>query len=425
MYRTLKSPLSVQIEITDNCNQVCSHCYRACQTIQKSKTKNLTTDKVIQIVDELARNEVLTVTFTGGEPLMHKDVLRVGIERARKHGIVCSTNTNLQLLNREMAEVFLQNDVGILTSLLSFDEAMHDKIANFKGAHKRLLKNIHYLVGMGVKVGANMVVRKDNAHQVYETGKLACELGVRQFSATKVAPSPGTDYCEYKASPKQIKSSLDALLRIKEEYKVFVEILETYPLCFFQDLEKYSHFLRRNCTAAVFNCSISPDGSVRPCPHADMSYGNLFEQSLRDCWLAMDDWRNGEYLNEVCRECDYLMQCTGGCRIDAKHYYGNIKGRDPLMTHPSKIINTGNLSKQISIPDILSLNPLLMTRKEEFGGVARYLDEIVLLNHEGLSMLDELRNKKSFAWKNIQAASLTEKDLVTFFEVLYQKKMVM
>lgn len=425
MYRTLSAPLSVQIEVTDNCNQTCSHCYRACQHIQKSATKHLTPEQAVQLVSELARWNVMSVCFTGGEPLMFKNAVKAGVRKAKELGLSVYCNSNLQLLNAEMAHFFHKNQVGILTSLLSSDPDVHDRIIQRPGFHDRLLPKIRLLTDTGVLTSANMVVRKENAHQVYETGRLAHNLGVLRFSATKVAPSPNTKYQNYRATPGQIKESMDALLKLQNDFGMWVEILETYPLCFIQDLDKYQQFVRRNCTAGIFNCSVSPDGTVRPCAHADMTYGSLFERSLQDCWLAMQEWRNGAFLNDTCRSCDYLMQCSGGCRIDAKIFHGDIRGRDPLMTGPSAVKPAENPMKlDFNLPELVKFRQGVQVRSEEFGGVAKYNDELVFLNDSGYqTMLDLLNDNRAFDWRAVIVPGVSEEDKVIFFKVLFDKKM--
>lgn len=425
LYRTLSAPISVQIEITDNCNQICGHCYRACPQIQKSKTRQLSPSQTEVLVEELARWHVMTVCFTGGEPLMFKDSLKAGIRKAKELGLTVYCNSNLQLLTQEMADFFREHDVGVLTSLLSYQPEVHDAIVQRNGFHAKLIPRIRMLTDAGVLTSANMVVRQDNAHQVYETGKLAHELGVLRFSATKVAPSPSTDYMQYRATPQQIKKSIDTLLQLQSDFGLWVEILETYPLCFIQDLAKYQQFLRRNCTAGIFNCSISPDGTVRPCAHADMIYGSLFDQTLQDSWLSMQDWRNGTFLNETCKSCSYVMKCSGGCRMDAKIFHGDIHGRDPLMTVPSAVKPAENqLQLNFVLPERLRFKPRVRCRKEDFGGLLQYDDELVFLNQPGFRTARDLLNAGSaFEWQAVDVPEINPDEKELFFKVLHDKRM--
>ncbi|MDP3900402.1 MAG: radical SAM protein [bacterium] len=428
MYRTLSAPLAVQVEITDNCNQLCSHCYRACQNVKKTETTHLTPEQAIKIVEELSRCGVMSLCFTGGEPLMYKETVKAGVQKARELGLTIYCNSNLQVLDDEMPQFFKKYKVGVLTSLFSHEASIHDKIAQRKGLHDGLLRNIKLLADAGILISANMVVRKENAHQVYETGKLAYNLGVKRFSATKVAPSPNTEYYKYRATPNQIKNSLDYLIALRDEFGMRVDILESYPLCFFRDCEKYSHFARRNCTAAVLNCTVSPNGDIRPCSHADMTYGNILKEGLIYCWKSMQEWRDGSLLNKICQNCEYLNQCSGGCRIDAKIHYGDIRGRDPLMSSPNRVekplknADQNNFSN-IILPDEVEMYKFAKIRKEDFGGLIILNYDLVFLSKMGYSFLKKNQGKKLDVKKTI-INGLTESEKYNFLAFLYSKKIM-
>lgn len=423
MYKALSAPLAVQIEITDNCNEACSHCYRSCQIIQKQSVKVLDPQNVTHIISEVASAGVFSLALTGGEPLLYPETVKMAIASSKNNGLVCNINTNLQPLTEQMAVLFAENDVRVLTSLTSLDERDHDRIVGLKGSHRRLLKNIRLLSGLGVKVSANMVVRSDNAQSVYDTGVFAKTLGVSRFSATKAAPTPGIDYASYAPTSQQIKTSLDDLLRLKDDYGMNVDILESYPLCFFGDLEKYALFIRRNCTAGVFNCSIGPDGNVRPCSHSGMSYGNVLNESLQSCWLRMDDWRSGAYIHKECRDCPYLLECSGGCRTDAETLYGDIKGRDPLMTNYSQILPAKPPEeREIYLPEELILVSYARIRKEAFGGVLRVDDNVVFLGSNGFDLIFSLTKGESFSWRQVSAGlHLSEEEVRSFFVSLFER----
>ncbi|MFA5945683.1 MAG: radical SAM protein [Patescibacteria group bacterium] len=425
MYKGLVGPLSVQIEITDNCNESCGHCYRSCQLTQNDKTVTLCPVDAITIVDRVADGGVSAVAFTGGEPLLYQKTVIPAIRRSKERGLVCNVNTNLQPLTDGVVDVFAELDVRVLTSIVSADAFLHDAVVSLPRAHERLIRNIRKLTERGVKVSANMVVRKDNAHKVYETGILVHSLGVRRFSATKAAPTPGINYSSYAPSREQLKDSLDALLRLKEELGIKVDILESYPLCFFKDLEKYKVFIRRNCTAGVFNCSISPNGDVRPCSHADMRYGNVLSESLGVCWRRMSDWREGRYINDDCRGCPYLYECTGGCRTDAKTLTGDIRGKDPLMGRWEDIIPSPPKEDAfVELPERMHLDVRTFLRKESFGGIIKLDDDIVFLSQEASSIVVHLRVVGKFTLDDLSGFPVPEGEKEALIALLFEKGMI-
>ncbi|MFX0049565.1 MAG: radical SAM protein, partial [Candidatus Hermodarchaeota archaeon] len=86
------APLSVVWNITSNCNLRCSHCFANANFNKYSKT-DLTTSEAKKVIRMLAANDVVTLNFCGGEPLMRKDLFEL-IRYARDFGISPSISTN-------------------------------------------------------------------------------------------------------------------------------------------------------------------------------------------------------------------------------------------------------------------------------------------------------------------------------------------
>ena len=58
----LRIPLSVHIDLTMRCNEICRHCYRVVE-----QRPELTTDELKAILEDLAKAGTLYLTFSGGE----------------------------------------------------------------------------------------------------------------------------------------------------------------------------------------------------------------------------------------------------------------------------------------------------------------------------------------------------------------------
>jgi MoaA/NifB/PqqE/SkfB family radical SAM enzyme len=88
MYR-LKSPLRVNFELTEARNNACVHCYnfwRYQQTGERAShdDHSRSLKHFERMLDILIEQEVRTVTFTGGEPFLRKDVLFPLVARAKQ-----------------------------------------------------------------------------------------------------------------------------------------------------------------------------------------------------------------------------------------------------------------------------------------------------------------------------------------------------
>lgn len=392
LYRKLSAPISVQIEITGSCNNNCVYCYNHWREKNQIFFKSLSAENLSRICDQLISSKVFTVTLTGGEPLLLWKQLSTVISRLESSNISVSVNSNLTIFTKEIAQTLKESGLkGILTSFLSHDEKIHDRLANRTGSWKQAVNGIEIAVANDFNISANMVLLKQNHEAIYETARFLKSIGVNSFSATKASPALNSrNFRDFMLDISELRESLNALESVKKELGMSVDVLECYPLCLLSDLNKFWNYGRRNCTAGATSCTIGSDGNIRPCSHSDMIYGNIFEENLPDIFNKMDDWREGKYIPNDCKECAHLKICSGGCRMEAK-YFGNICGKDPHMTNPSDVISKSeNDSKieEISLSQKYSLKQNICFREEEFGAVvAAQGSETALINKDGFQML--------------------------------------
>lgn len=109
---------------TLRCNFTCKYCYAYRETenaMSKDMTEEIMDDTIDFIFTSPANHNI--IEFTGGEPLLKFELIKRGIERAKKKALMLdkkvdfSVVTNGSQLNQEMVEYFLENKVGICLSL--------------------------------------------------------------------------------------------------------------------------------------------------------------------------------------------------------------------------------------------------------------------------------------------------------------------
>lgn len=171
-------PLVAELFLTDNCNLRCVSCNCWRDTTQGE----LTTDEWTDVLRQLARERILKINFTGGEPLIRKDAVDV-MQAARALGFRrMHLNTNAILLTPEKLDLIL--DAGVQSFNVSVDGtgALHDEIRGRPGAYETTLTHLRTLRAKpGLKVRMNFTLMRDNAHALPEMAELAQEIGVRLY----------------------------------------------------------------------------------------------------------------------------------------------------------------------------------------------------------------------------------------------------
>ena len=427
MYKELKSPVAVQIELTTRCNHKCIHCYNHWRK-DSEKDRTLSEEEVRKIIENLKDSEVPNLLITGGEPMLYPDLMIKTLELAKKAGLKCSLNSNLTLLTPDIAKELKRLKTGVLTSILSFDRNLHDSITTSKGSFDRLVEGIKLIQKYEIPVGANMVVMRMNVDQVYETGKFVHSLGVSGFRATKVHPAQGSSCFEQiKLPAERIVDIFDNLIRLREELGLKVDSLTTYPVCLLKDMSRYGQFLsKRNCSAGKTGCTIGADGQLRPCGHSDNTYGNTIEESILQIWPRLKEWRDGSQLPKECKECKYVIQCSGGCRMDCK-FYGKIDGMDPYATGKDFAYTPQKLEEVVLLdPETkLVVNPAVCLRLEKFGTALIVSGDFKsIITPDSAKLLEDLKGTM-FTLAFISSEYCLDLNVVrNFFGNLYKQKVV-
>ena len=406
MYRTLSGPLSCQLEVTTACNNKCQHCYNHWRT-SSEKEVPLTLANAQRIMRMIADVGVHELTLTGGEPLLNFDVLVSCLELANEFGIKPALNSNLVTLTKRKAKVLRDLGLpGILTSVMGPNDQVHDSIAQRKGAFKRTISGIKVAQDAGIRVSANMVVSQRNLDVIRDTARLVASLGIKSFNATKVGcPGNCSDFSDMSLAKGQFIQYLIELVAVSKETDLKCGHLEPYALCALSSVDGASGLESRRCPAGVTTCTISSNGSVRPCSHVDVQYGDLLIESITSVWQRMEDWRSGTFVPQVCRDCSLISQCGGGCRMESKmRSNGDMSALDPymdtngvdaaIMIHKTKVSSTKSLDEARGEMRFRLRNHKI--RKEPFGASVTVLEGNArigsfFLNHAGLGVLEQFR----------------------------------
>ncbi|MGC8778621.1 MAG: radical SAM protein, partial [Candidatus Caldatribacteriaceae bacterium] len=292
-------PLLVVWNFTNRCNLKCRHCY---QNAGRA-SQELTLEERLAVVEELDRNFVPTLAFSGGEPLTDPDFFPVA-ERAASKEIYLSVATNGVLLTEDMCKRL--RDSGISYVEISLDSSFpeyHDSFRGIPGLWKKTVEGIENALRAGLLVGLAPTVTRENLSDLRNLYRLAQNLGVHRFYAFNFIPTGrGREMVKHDLSPEEREEMLEVLYDCLMEKKMAV--FSTSPQFGRKCLEKDSqgvvitgHYsvsegaLARvaaeyvgGCGAGRAYCAIQPDGTVTPCVFMPIPVGDLKRESFEAIW---------------------------------------------------------------------------------------------------------------------------------------------
>ncbi len=366
-------PGSIDWEVTPFCNHNCLHCYnywRASDDKSSDADFNarVSSEYYIKIAQKIIESRPVSVTITGGEPFSVFKVLKPALRMLLHKGISISINTNATLVSSDIIDFLLMYNIPLFVSLPCCEPFVCDRITNTSGSFLRIVDGLKKLIQSGVSVAVNMVVSKINLDYVFATARFVKEeLGLDYFCATKAAlPANATSgFYEQLLSYDEFVTMLKVLHRVKVELGLTVDSAWACSLCGLPQ-ETVSLFgFKRMCSAGKFNFAVTSTGEIKACNIDAHTYGNILGTPFANAISQMEEWQSGTYLPAECQQCEALMFCGGGCRLDALITNGDIVSLDTTA-------NRNNIGRNYSPPVI---SPLDEDEQYCLNPAVNYLEE--------------------------------------------------
>ncbi len=151
----------VRIAVTDKCNLRCTYCMPEEGIDFQGKEKILHGDEILRAIRLLAQTGVKKVRFTGGEPLVRKDIIDLVRGAAETPGIrAVHLTTNGLLFERHAKQLLDAGLTGVNISLDTLDAEKFVRITRRKGSDK-VHASIQMALDMGFpRVKVNVVIMR-------------------------------------------------------------------------------------------------------------------------------------------------------------------------------------------------------------------------------------------------------------------------
>jgi len=296
---------SVHIEITSKCNERCIHCYIP----HEDKNNSMDSSLFYSILKQCKDMNVLHLTISGGEPMLHKDFCGF-LKKCKEYEFSVNILSNLTLLDNEILNEMKENPLlGVQVSLYSMSPSVHDAITKSSGSFEKTKNAILKLIENNIPLQISCPVIKQNANCYNDVVQWAREYNVH--ASDDMVIIAGSDHesnnlnCRLPINEvKEIlinKASDDSnyLRKIKQEYSNKKEVTENDAVC-------------SVCSSSV---CITEKGDIYPCA-GWQSYviANLEGSTLSDIWSQSEKIR---YLRSLtrhdfpkCLKCINKEYCT-------------------------------------------------------------------------------------------------------------------
>jgi Fe-coproporphyrin III synthase len=339
-YSEDKKPVVVW-NITRRCNLKCIHCYS--ESENRDYSGELNTDESLHLIDSLADFKVPVVLFSGGEPLIRKDVFTL-ISRARSKGMRVVVSTNGTLINNDTA--LRLKDAGLSYVGVNLDgrEEKHDRFRGSAGAFSRSIEGIRACMKAGVKVGLRFTITRSNVDDIEGIFSLLEREGIPRICFYHlVYTGRAVEIAQDDLSLDQTRRCVDLIIdstaklhrngHAAEVLTVDNHVREKSPRA--ENVLQLLKMNGGNNSGIGIGC-ISWDGTVYPDQFwRHYALGNIRDRSFGEIWTDKNEplliqLRNRKsLLKGKCSRCVYQNICNGNFRVRAEAVHKDLWQEDP------------------------------------------------------------------------------------------------
>jgi len=333
---------------TNRCNLSCLHCYSKADL---ESVDVLSTEIIKKTIDEFVTNKIRFIIFSGGEPLVRKDIFEIALY-AKSKGIITYLSSNGLYINNSNVHKIVQTFDYIGVSI-DGDEETHDMFRGLKGSFKKSIEAMRLVQKVGGKVGIRFTLTK----QTLKSLPFIFELSQKEdfakiYISHLVYSGRGLENLAMDISKEERVESVKYIINKAFEYEKIdrnIEIvtgnMEVDAILFLKEIEKsypkLAGIVKEKLLAWGGNSAgrkllnIDSFGNVKPDPFFPQNIGNILNENFTTIWNS----NNNEILNKLrepirklggsCENCEYLAICNGGSRSRANAIYDDLWGEDP------------------------------------------------------------------------------------------------
>jgi len=319
----MKTPFHIMLIPTLGCPARCSYCWSS-----EAGSPVMSIDTVNDVVEWLKnfRNERVTFTFHGGEPLLagaefYRQALPLIAENLQHMKPAFALQSNLWLMTPEIADILAKYRVPIGSSI-DGPEEINDSQRG-KGYFAKTMQGYEIARAHGVDVRFICTFTEQSVKHKEEIFKFFLQNGFTMKLHPALPSIKSNEPGQWALDPREYGELLVYLLNQYLDHMGEIEIMNINDLfrCVFTRRGSVCTFV--DCVGSTF--AIGPDGSIYPCYRfigmPDYCFGNVADKPSMEEIRQTDAWKRMhryiEHVDAACGQCAHIRYCRGGCPYNA------------------------------------------------------------------------------------------------------------
>lgn len=350
-------PYSVLFELTARCNMNCVHCYL--QNVHD--TKELSYDKIIEIIDILYEKGIVFLTFTGGEILLRKDFVDIYLY-AKKKGFLVELFTNGYLFDDKIIDALAEYPPLLVDiSLYGASENTYRKVTGLQNAFARVIQNCKKLKKAGIRVSLKSPIIDLTYPEIKDMQMLADKLQIPFVYTFEICNT-----IDRQDMPKMHQISLNKALEY--EFANHYKQIQTEGRKSKSNYDEIINELRTNekvysCNVAVNSFVVDYNGKMCPCMKLRHRGIKLEKNNYEKIWSDFKKYSAQiATMDYKCKGCEALYYCDV-CPAEMDFLYNDPEYR-PENACKCAYIRKAFYENKISFDEALA-----KAKENEKGGI--------------------------------------------------------
>ena len=362
----VEPPLALLAELTHRCPLRCPYCSNPL-ALERAGAE-LDTATWERVLSEAAALGVLQVHFSGGEPLVRRDLVGL-VGHAARLGLYGNLITSgIGLDSGRMAALAAAGLEHVQLSLQDSDVVKGDGVAGLPGAQAQKHRAAELVRNAGLPLTINAVVHRQNLGRLEEIIELALTMGADRLEIAHVQYYGWalTNRAALLPSREQLERATTLVETSRARLKGMLAIDYIVP----------DYYARRPkaCMGGWGRrfLNVTPAGKVLPCHAAEILPGlrfpNVDAMSLAEIWRdnpAFARFRGTDWMPDPCRNCERREIDWGGCRCQAFTLTGDAARTDPAceFSPDHDLLASARADASQPVPEFVYRQHSAMTRR--------------------------------------------------------------
>lgn len=322
----------ISIEITHDCALKCIFCSSSAE--HPSPLGELSLDKIKSIIDESILCGADTISISGGEPLLHRDIYEILCYCKQYNlnillycsGLIFDKHENRISVSKSFWKslfTLLGDNITVIFDVQSCQKENAEFLNDIEDSFELIIESIKNAISVGLICETHIVPMKQNFKEIPSILEYCKSIGISKVSFLRFVPQGrGVDNLELlNLSEEEFLELQTILYEMKNKYdENFIRL--GHPIDFLFCIDKKTEITP--CRGGNDAPLVLPNGDVHMCPAwkqlKHLRAGNVFDNGLKEIWQESEFYikfreliDKPDLIQGQCGACKQLDKCKGGC----------------------------------------------------------------------------------------------------------------